>query len=494
MTTARISCTSCGKGSAERIVLPCGQKLCQDCAELVANTQEPCGLYCCDPCLHFYEEQQINQEHPEIKREVIESSQPGPITCTYCDVPAVKTCVKCESSFCTKCLMKHPQSPEHILMEPVGSMDEINPSKSSENLSYDCTGDLACVCRACHMDEDDQNLNVESLNDYVEKKKNNMRRFMEKLKAQKDEIEKQLHNQRKRAEKENARREKVVNWIEDIRKNLDDLEEETLSVALSSASDQIVQLEKQRKDISDRIDDVTELCAITDPLTYLKNELRSNIKEINAKDYSHIQRGDQISMVFRSKFLTFADGLTSRVLQDLPKMKKSKIRLDVDTAHNKIFITTQGKTASHCRRNQARKSHPLRFRSCQVLSKNCFTSGNHYWVVKVKGKQCSIGVACSTIERRIRRSTARIGCNKRSWALHIDDVLRVSHSNIKIEIKREFEVSPVLCFGVLLEYDEGRLSFYKLENPITHLHTFTATFTTPLHAAFYLAEGSKIMM
>ncbi|KAM4632512.1 E3 ubiquitin/ISG15 ligase TRIM25-like [Discoglossus pictus] len=50
------------------------------------------------------------------------------------------------------------------------------------------------------------------------------------------------------------------------------------------------------------------------------------------------------------------------------------------------------------------------------------------------------------------------------------------------------ELDEVLIskLGIYLDYEAGCLPFYQLCDPIRHLHTFTATFTDPLHAAFYV--------
>lgn len=107
----------------------------------------------------------------------------------------------------------------------------------------------------------------------------------------------------------------------------------------------------------------------------------------------------------------------------------------------------------------------------------------------MKGKQCSIGIAYNNMDRKSTRHDSRIGYNQRSWGLGVDTNLSVWHNNVKTQISTD---SLVRSFGIFLEYEVGRLSFYQLCDPTRHLHTFTATFTDPLNAAFYVNEGSEI--
>ncbi|MEE6506105.1 hypothetical protein FKM82_007513 [Ascaphus truei] len=66
-----------------------------------------------------------------------------------------------------------------------------------------------------------------------------------------------------------------------------------------------------------------------------------------------------------------------------------------------------------------------------------------------------------------------------------DNKHSVIHNSIQTQIYPE---SPLQRLGIYLDYEAGRLSFYQLCDPIRHLHTVTATFTEPLHAAFCVCE------
>ncbi|OCT57685.1 hypothetical protein XELAEV_18003143mg, partial [Xenopus laevis] len=133
--------------------------------------------------------------------------------------------------------------------------------------------------------------------------------------------------------------------------------------------------------------------------------------------------------------------------------------LDINTAHNHVSVSGDRKSASFSLTKLHYPQSPERFRGViQALSSRSFPSGRHYW--EVEGSESggwAVGVAYPSIERS--GDQAGIGENNKSWCLRI---------------------------GIWLDYEAGRLSFYELSEPIRHLHTFTATFTEPLHAAFWV--------
>ncbi|OCT98943.1 hypothetical protein XELAEV_18011174mg, partial [Xenopus laevis] len=119
----------------------------------------------------------------------------------------------------------------------------------------------------------------------------------------------------------------------------------------------------------------------------------------------------------------------------------------------------------------------------QTLSSRSFLSGRHYW--EVEGSELGgwgVGVAYPSIERRGGQSG--IGNNNKSWCLwRWNNKYTVRHDSKDTELPH---VSSCRRIRISLDYEAGRLSFYELSEPIRHLHTFTATFTEPLHAAFWV--------
>ncbi|XP_077334337.1 E3 ubiquitin/ISG15 ligase TRIM25-like [Lithobates pipiens] len=176
------------------------------------------------------------------------------------------------------------------------------------------------------------------------------------------------------------------------------------------------------------------------------------------------------------------------------------ILLDVRTAGNKLYISDDRKTASRSFSHQNRPETPERFEYHQVMSSQRFSSGRHYWEVDVGGAEYwRVGMCYPSIERRGEQS--RIGDNKKSWCLKwvFGNNLSEIHDSNEIRLHRDVSSRRV---RIDLDYEAGRISFYDLCDPIRHLHTFTTTFTEPLHAGVWVGfmgdyiqicgEGSEV--
>ncbi|XP_044130994.1 tripartite motif-containing protein 14-like [Bufo gargarizans] len=166
------------------------------------------------------------------------------------------------------------------------------------------------------------------------------------------------------------------------------------------------------------------------------------------------------------------------------------ILLDEDTAHRRVKISEDLKTATRTEEEQDRPESPGRFLHCtQVLSRCGLSSGRHYWEVEwnLKG-ECDIGLSYPSIERKGDESG--IGDNDKSWCLYMSGAgCEACHRSVRFPLSVD-TTCPRL--GVFLDYEAGRLSFYQLCDPIRHLHTFTASFSQPLHVVFCVWDGASV--
>ncbi|XP_078422363.1 nuclear factor 7, brain-like [Cetorhinus maximus] len=156
----------------------------------------------------------------------------------------------------------------------------------------------------------------------------------------------------------------------------------------------------------------------------------------------------------------------------------ASLTLDPETAHNLLNISQDLTSVSLRNKKQNLPDQPQRF-DCYyyVLSSQSFTSGRHYWEVGLGMKsQWVVGVCRESINRKtnITRSPdngfwviARFPDCK---SLKIPDVI----SQLKVKPRK---------VGVYLDYEGGRVSFYDAED-MSHLHTFTDTFTEKLYPIF----------
>ncbi|CAN2390945.1 B-Box C-terminal domain, partial [Pristimantis euphronides] len=164
------------------------------------------------------------------------------------------------------------------------------------------------------------------------------------------------------------------------------------------------------------------------------------------------------------------------------------ILLDVNTAANDIHLSDDLRTATCLQEKQNRPKTAERFRYNQVLSSRTFSSGRYYWDVKIsRSEECSVGMCYPSIDRKGEESD--IGFNNKSWCLcrsWFNNQYSVIHNSKEIRLPDKISSNK---FRICLDYEAGHLSFYELCDPIRHLHTFTTTFTEPLHAVIRVDIG-----
>ncbi|XP_066532276.1 NACHT, LRR and PYD domains-containing protein 3-like isoform X2 [Hoplias malabaricus] len=170
-----------------------------------------------------------------------------------------------------------------------------------------------------------------------------------------------------------------------------------------------------------------------------------------------------------------------------PGLKKyyCDLTLDANTAHTALSLSEGNRKMERVEETQPCPDHPERFVVVpQVLSVESLT-GRCYWEVEWSGEMVSISVSYRGIRRKGVGAESRFGSNKFSWSLFCSgNIYWVRHNNQETEIHPPSHSNRV---GVYLDWGSGTLSFYTISphtHTLTHLHTFTSTFTEPLYAGF----------
>ncbi|KAM4035628.1 E3 ubiquitin/ISG15 ligase TRIM25-like [Anomaloglossus baeobatrachus] len=512
-------CSICLSLYTDPVTLRCGHNFCRECIDRVLDTQDGSGVYSCPECREEF------KERPTLKRNItlhnvaerFLSSQPHQeeitgIRCTYCihsPVPAVRSCLHCEASLCDNHLRVHSKGPEHVLTDPSTSLEKWKCSVHKKILEYYCTEDAACICVYCSAGEH-RGHRVEMLDEAFEKKKKNLRNVLQKLITNRKKTEERVQslekNRRKAQDKASGEAEKVTALFKDIRRRVDNLEKRFLSeisrreekVSLS-LSDVIHQLEIKKDELSRKMRHIEELCNMTDPLTVLQDpdtrdlcdpEEDGGDEDTGGHDGGGHDGGDRgvdlISHISHTLSAMIRGINVIFYVQD-----PADILLDVNTADNNLLISDDLKTATWTEITQNRPETAERFQDYdQVMSRRGFTSGRHYWDVEISGSgSWRVGMCYPSIDRRGLQS--HIGNNNKSWCLQRwlgnNNQCSVRHDSDEIPLPQQISSDGV---RVSLDYEAGQLSFYALCDPIRHLHTFTAAFTEPLHAALWVWTGS----
>ncbi|XP_068120230.1 E3 ubiquitin/ISG15 ligase TRIM25-like [Hyperolius riggenbachi] len=500
-----LECPVCLSVYTDPVNLKCGHNFCRECVDRVLDSQEGSGGYSCPECREEFMERPTLQTNIALRNiaEHVLSTQPDQeeagVRCTYCvdsPVPAVMSCLLCDASLCDKHLRVHSKAPEHILCVPTTSPETRKCSVHKELLKYYCTEDAACVCVSCYVIGGHVGHKMRSLDEASEEKKKKLRNDLQKLMTETHEAEKRVQSleerRRKAQEKADGDTERVTALFRNLRRRLEDLEKRVLSditMQVQSYDDIIRQLEIKKEELSSKMRHIEELCNMTDPLNFLQESHTGDLCDTEDRHDKQLHDGGDLDVAGISHTLHTAisdimSGVTGGIYIYI---QHADILLDVNTAHNKLHISDDRKTASCADRWQKRWKTRARFQDYnQVLSSRSFSSGRHYWEVDVGGSDSwRVGMCYPSIARR--RDQSRIGDNNKSWGLYRDDnECSVIHNSEETEFPDGIPSDRVRIY---LDYEAGQISFYALCNPIRHLHTFAATFTEPLHAALGVWHG-----
>ncbi|XP_077314873.1 tripartite motif-containing protein 75-like [Lithobates pipiens] len=499
-----LSCSICLSIYTDPVTLRCGHNYCRECIDQVLDTQKESRLYICPECREEFQERPVLFNARALRNIAEKFLFPQPskkdtgIYCTDCvdsPLPAIKSCLLCESSLCGKHVRAHAESPEHVLSDPTNYPGNRKCCFHKKIVEYYCPKEKVCICVYCMAIGMHKGHRVEKLDEALEKKKEKLRKDLEMLTSKKAWAEKQVRilEERRTGLEDRAASvtEEVAAMFRDIGRELEALEKRVLSEiskqkekTAQSLSKLIQKLEIQKDELSWKISHIEELCNSTDPMTVLKGQ---NSEE---EDIYQSEKEDNIDTNIRSEDDFHENSITDKLheLSDFIKdfhigTQQSGVLLDEETASNYIQISKDLKTASLSSVKLFRPESPRRFKNYQVLSKRVFSSGRHSWEVDTSNSTSwRVGLCYATMDKK-----SYIGDNKFSWCLQKEYKYNIMHVSKCIP----FIPKPTSYkFRICLDFEAGQISFYELNDPIRHLHTFTTTFIKPLHLVICIWNGS----
>ncbi|CAN0209348.1 unnamed protein product [Lampetra planeri] len=483
--------------------LSCGHSFCRRCLEAAWETA---SSFSCPQCRATF------PVRPQLRRNVAlgnlaEQLRVGEwiataVMCDHCSdgqTPAVKTCVRCETSYCSTHLKPHLESPrlrEHLLVAPITNLEVRRCRQHRQELVLYCEQDKSPVCTICTIAgehrgheviavENAQRTKQEALRlekTGREKKKTTAESRTQQLKGEYKRVQESLRRTKARIRREFARRREQLREeeTEEEREALERVDEEGRSV-LSRIQADIARYESRARGLEQEINQLLAAVAVQDPLSFLQDPLHESLRRSSISQETQDDPAPVSSRLNLAKFISVGGTRTNL----LAVVYGRSPTLDTNSAHDDLQISSDLRTATWSDVPQGRPHHPHRFGWWpQALCSESFSSGQHYWEVDVgSARGCLVGVAYGTIPRRGGGAECVLGVSDVSWCLRKrGDSFSVRHGGVVTSLSVP---QPPRRVGVHLDWDTGLLSFYNADS-MALLHSFNKTFTQPLHPGLWV--------
>ncbi|KAI4902683.1 hypothetical protein NFI96_012333, partial [Prochilodus magdalenae] len=243
-------------------------------------------------------------------------------------------------------------------------------------------------------------------------------------------------------------------------------------------------------------------CMVTEEgCSYLASALSENPSHLKELDLSYNHPGDTGVKLLSARLedphcrldTLRVDHVGEIRMKPGPKKYSCELTLDPNTVNRRLSLCEENRKAVWAREEQSYPDHPERFDGCpQVLCRESLT-GRCYWEAEWSGK-VDIAVTYKGIRRKGGwLSDSVFVWNVNSWCLECsNNRYTVWHNDNSTAVSAPSSQSNRV--GVYLDCPAGTLSFYSVStdpHTLTHLHTFTTTFTEPLYTGFTLRTSDS---
>uniref|UniRef100_A0A4W4EPG6 Tripartite motif-containing protein 16-like n=1 Tax=Electrophorus electricus TaxID=8005 RepID=A0A4W4EPG6_ELEEL len=547
----QFSCPVCLDLLKDPVAIPCGHSFCMVCINDCWYQDDQRGVYSCPQCRETFTPRPVLRRNymlvevvEKLKKTEFQAASPvhcyagpGDVECDSCTGrkhKAIKSCLVCLASFCETHIRPHYQSSafkKHTLVKASSRLQEKICSEHDKLTEIFCCTDQSFICYLCMMDEHKGHDTV-SVAAERNKKQVRTRNLIETVHDNSISCVELLVSTEQRA----AGAAISEPLLQSVRELIRDQEK----TGLSQAEGLLDQLEQEIADLKKRDTELEQLSHTEDHIHFLQancvssgsvdsyiisvhqhpsfdgvkkslSDLKEQIETFCKEEFSKIsphgnrsnrmwcQKWDGAVETIRSVFMVKnpPSAVRGMMLPPEPKTREDflkyfcQLTLDPNTAHRRLILSERNRVVTNSKRVQPYSDHRERFNYwTQVLCKES-VCGRCYWEVEWSSVGwVFISVSYKDISRKGRGNECVFGHNTQSWSLVCSSNLSFWHNNIETEISDP----PSSRIGVYVDHSAGTLSFYRVSDTMTLLHTVHTTFTQPLYAEFWVYGGSTVRL